>query len=281
MMRFMLLTILVLPLLAGPARAAAVEVNLLRTIPLGETPLQTVTTVDGQRIYVLTNQGNVQIYSADGQLQGVFAAGPGVTGIAPQGSNQLLLQQTGRKELTLVAVDPVIQIATEGSPSMGNPTAPVTIVVFNDFECPYCAKAVPLLKEVLASYPEQVRLVYKNFPLSMHKNARAAAIAGAAAEKQGKFWPLHDLLFANYNQLSPEKIQQLAKQAGLDMPRFEADRNNPQLAQLVNRDTRQGQQLGVRGTPTIFINGRKLSQRNKAAFDQLIQAELAKMKTAQ
>jgi protein-disulfide isomerase len=178
-------------------------------------------------------------------------------------------------------LEQVAQIETEGAPSLGNSAAPVTVVVFDDFECPYCAKAVPLLKEVLASYPEQVKLVYKNFPLSMHKNALAAAIAGAAAEKQGKFWPLHDLLFDNYNRLNPEKIQQLAKQAGLDMVRFEMDRNDPKLARQVNQEMQQGQKLGVRGTPTIFVNGRKLPQRNKAAFDQLIQAELAKVKPAQ
>ncbi|HEY5673217.1 MAG TPA: thioredoxin domain-containing protein [Malonomonas sp.] len=279
-MRYLLLTILLLPLFSSPT-LADVDVRFLRSIPLNETPLQTVATADGQQIYVLTDQGNVQIYSADGQLQGVFVAGPDVTGITPQGPSWLILQLAGRKEMVQVALEKIEQIATEGAPSLGNSAAPVTIVVFDDFECPYCAKAVPLLKEVLASYPEQVKLVYKNFPLSMHQHAVAAAIAGLAAEKQGKFWPLHDLLFDNYNQLNPEKIQQLAKQAGLDMVRFEQDRSDPQLAQQVNLDMQQGQQLGVRGTPTIFVNGRRLPQRSKAAFDQLIQAELAKVKPVQ
>jgi protein-disulfide isomerase len=185
-----------------------------------------------------------------------------------------------RKEMVLVVLEPVVKISIEGAPSLGNQDAPVTIVVFDDFECPYCAKAVPLLKEVLAAYPEQVKLVYKNFPLSMHKHALAAAIAGLAAERQEKFWPLHDLLFANYNQLNAQKIQQLAAQAGLDMTRFELDRNDPKLAQQVNLDMQQGQQIGVRGTPTIFINGRRMPQRSREAFDQLIQAELAKVPAA-
>ena len=279
-MRLILLTILLLPLFAGAALADSVDVRFMRTVPLGETPLQTVATADGQRIYVLTEQGNIQIYAADGSLQGAFAAGSDVTGITPQGGNLLLLQKAESKEMVQVALEPVVQIAASGAPTLGNPAAPVSVVVFDDFECPYCAKAVPLLKETLQTFPDQVKLVFKNFPLSMHKHARAAAVAGLAAERQGKFWPLHDLLFANYNQLNPQKIQQLAEQAGLDMVRFDQDRIDAKLVQQVNLEMQEGQKIGVRGTPTIFVNGRRLAQRSKAGIDQLIQAELAKLTTA-
>ena len=279
-MRFILLTILMLPLVGGFALAESIDVRFLRSVPLGETPLQTVTTADGQKIYVLTDQGNIQIYSADGSLQGIFAAGPEVTGITPQGPNRLVLQMAARQEMVLVALEPVVEISTEGAPTLGKAEAPVTITVFDDFECPYCAKAVPLLKQVLAAYPDQVKMVYKNFPLAMHKHAQAVALAGLAAERQGKFWRLHDLLFENYNQLNPQKIQQLAEQAGLDMGKFDQDRNDPKLAQQLQLDMQEGQRVGVRGTPTIFVNGRRLPQRSKAAFDQLIQAELAKSSAA-
>jgi protein-disulfide isomerase len=212
-------------------------------------------------------------------LQGSFAAGPGVSGITPQGPNRLILQLAERKEMVLVALEPLVKISTEGAPTLGPADAPVTIAVFDDFQCPYCAKAVPLFKEVQAAYPEQVKLVFKNFPLGMHKHARAAAVAGLAAQRQGKFWPLHDLLFENYSQLNPQKIQQLAEQAGLDMVKFEQDRTDPQLNRQVSADLQEGQRIGVRGTPTVFVNGRRLPQRSKAAFDQLIQAELAKSKS--
>ena len=152
--------------------------------------------------------------------------------------------------------------------------------MFKDFECPPCAKSAPLIKEVVNAYPEQVKLVFKHFPLRMHKNAKAAALASMAAERQGKFWPFHDLLFANYNKLNPQKISQLAAEAGLDVVRFEADRKDPRLQQKLAADQREGQQVGVRGTPTIFVNGRRLPQRSRAAFDQLITAELATAKQA-
>lgn len=263
------------------AFAGEVEVRMLRTVALSAPPKQVVATADGQRFYVLTETGEIQLYSANGDLLGSFAGGPEVTRIAPQGGDRLILEMGGQQQLLLVALEPIVQISTAGSPQLGPADAPVTIAIFDDFECPYCAKAVPLIKEVVNAYPEQVKLVFKHFPLGMHKNARAAAIASLAADRQGKFWPLHDLLFANYNKLSPEKITALAEEAGLDMVRFEQDRNDPRLQQQVAVDQQEGQQIGVRGTPTIFVNGRRLPQRSRAAFDQLIKAELANVEQGQ
>jgi len=257
-----------------------VDVRMLRSVSLTDNPKQVVTTADGQRIYVLTEKGDVQLFSANGDLLGSFAAGPGVTGITPQGSNRLVLQLGQQKQLQLIALEPVVQISTAGAPTLGPADAPVTITIFDDFECPYCAKAVPLVKEVVNAYSDRVKLVFKHFPLSMHKNAKAAAVASMAADRQGKFWPYHDLLFANYNKLSPQKLSQLAVEAGLDVAKFESDRKDPRLQQQLAADQREGQRIGVRGTPTIFINGRRLPQRSRAAFDQLIKAELAKAEQA-
>lgn len=277
MLQKLFMVVLLLLFGASPALAAnRVDVRMLRTVSLDANPTQVVATADGQRIYVLTEKGDVQLFSTNGDLIGSFEAGPDVTGIAPQGANRLILEMGKQQQLMLIALEPVVQLSTAGAPTLGPADAPVTIVIFDDFECPYCAKAVPLVKEVVNAYPDQVRLVYKHFPLGMHKHAKAAAIASMAAERQGKFWPLHDLLFANYNKLNPNKITQLAEQAGLDMARFEVDRKDPRLQQQLNADMREGKRVGVRGTPTIFVNGRRLPQRSRAAFDQLIKAELAK-----
>lgn len=277
MQKFLLLTALLFigatPLLAS----SRVDVHMLRSISLNAKPVQVVATADGQRIYVLTEKGEVQLFSANGDQQGSFDAGPDVTGITPQGSNRLILEMGQQQQILLVGLQSVVQISDEGAATMGPETAPVTVVIFDDFECPYCAKTVPLIKEVLSAYPDDVRLVFKNFPLGRHKNAQAAALAGLAADRQGKFWPLHDLLFENHHSLSPQKIEQLAEQAGLDMERFAADRNDAKLRQQLNADMREGQQIGVRGTPTIFINGRQLPQRSRAAFDQMIRSELARL----
>jgi len=275
-MKINLLAILILLLSSTNLFADSIDVNLIKSISLGETPRQVVTSTDGKRIYVLTTAGKVQLYSADGQLQGDFEVGPDVTGITPQGTDRLILQLAERQEITLLRLQPVVSLKTAGAPSLGAPDAPVEIVIFDDFECPYCARTVPLLKQVLEAYSGKARLVFKNFPLGMHKNARNASVAALAADRQEKFWPLHDLLFENYKQLSPGKIRELAEQAGLDMEQFDQDRKDPALQQMINEDLQEGQKVGVRGTPTIFINGRRLQKRNLAGFKQIIEEELAK-----
>ncbi len=275
-MKKSLLVILFLLFSATALLANSVDVRMLKSVSLGESPRQVVSSADGKRIYVLTTAGNVQLYTADGQLQGSFEVGPKVTGITPQGADRLILQMPEQQEMTLLALQPVVSLKTAGAPSMGAPDAPVEIVVFDDFECPYCAKSVPLFKQVLKAYPDKARLVIKNFPLKMHKNARSAATAALAAERQGKFWPLHDLLFENYNKLNPQKIRELAKQAGLEMERFDQDINDQVLQQKINADLQEGRKVGVSGTPTVFINGKRLQQRSMAGFKRMIDAELAK-----
>jgi protein-disulfide isomerase len=275
-----LLAILILIVSSTSLLAASVDVHLLRSVSLGETPLQVVASADGQRIYVLTTTGQVQLYSADGQKQGVFDVGPEVTGITPQGPDRLILQLAGRQGMTLLALQPVMTLKTVGAPTLGAPDAAVEIVVFSDFECTYCAKSVPLFKQVLETYPGKVKLAFKNFPLGMHKNARNASVAALAAERQGKFWPMHDLLFENYNKLNPKKIRELAEQLGLDRKQFDQDRNDPALLQMINADLQEGQNVGVRGTPTVFINGRLLQKRDIEGFKQIIEEELTKQMAA-
>jgi protein-disulfide isomerase len=131
---------------------------------------------------------------------------------------------------------------------------------------------------VLERYPKDVRVVFKNFPLRNHRFARKAAIAALAANRQGKFWEFHDLLFENYNRLNEKKIQEIAQQLNLDMERFVEDRKDPQIIAMINRDMADGNRAGVRGTPTVFINGRLLRNRNLAGFQALIEKELKKAK---
>ena len=133
---------------------------------------------------------------------------------------------------------------------------------------------MPELEQVLEKYPNQVKLVFKNFPLRNHKFSMQAAIAALAAEKQGRFWEFHDLLFKDYSRLSEEKVREIAQQLNLDMEKFEKDRKDPQIMTMINRDIAEGNQAGVRGTPTVFINGRLLRNRSMAGFDELIDKAL-------
>lgn len=121
-----------------------------------------------------------------------------------------------------------------------------------------------------------MKLVFKNFPLRNHKFAWPAAIAALAANKQGKFWELHDQLYENYNRLSDQKIREIAQQVGLDMEKFDKDMKAPELKAIVERDFQEGAGAGVRGIPTIFVNGRQLKNRSFEGFQAAIEKELAR-----
>lgn len=154
-------------------------------------------------------------------------------------------------------LDDPVKIPTAGAPVLGPPNAPITIVEFSDFQCPYCAAAVPQINALLKAYPSQVKLIFKQFPLEIHSQAELAAQAAVAAQKQGKFWALHDAMFANRDDLSRNNLILLAKRAGLDTNRFQADMDSTEVRETVVRDVQDGNQAGVEGTPTIFINGQR------------------------
>ena len=130
---------------------------------------------------------------------------------------------------------------------------------------------MPVLEQVLEKNPNQVKLVFKNFPIRNHKFAMPAAIAALAADKQGKFWEFHDLLFKDYNRLNEQKVKEIAQKLKLDIKKFEKDRKDPRIRAMINRDMAEGNRAGVRGTPTVFINGRLLRNRNPAGFQELIE----------
>jgi protein-disulfide isomerase len=132
---------------------------------------------------------------------------------------------------------------------------------------------------VLEKYPKEAKLVIKQFPLSqIHDYARKAAIAALAASKQGKFWEMHSKLFANQDQLSDAKVEEIAKEISLDMKKFTEDQKDPAIASQIDTDTKHASQVNVPGTPAIYVNGKLLNQRSLAGFQQAIDAELKKVK---
>ncbi len=172
--------------------------------------------------------------------------------------------------------DPVkTPIPTAGAPSKGPENARITLIEFSDFECPYCSRAVHEVDALLKAYPDQIRLIYKQFPLSMHPHARLAATAALAANEQGKFWEMHDKLFANYKQLSREHILAIAKDIGLNMDRFTADWTSGKFDAEVSKDYKDGENAGVFGTPAFFLNGKLYNgPMELSAIKPLIDAEL-------
>lgn len=153
---------------------------------------------------------------------------------------------------------PVQVISTDDDPSRGEKNAPVTMVVFTDFQCPSCAAAHPVIDEVTKTYGPRVRLVVRDFPLAMHAQARKAAEAANAANAQGKFFEYIAVLFKNQSALDVASLKKYATDIGLDRAKFDAALDSGQYAAEVNNDATDGEAYGVDGTPTIFINGVRL-----------------------
>ncbi len=156
-------------------------------------------------------------------------------------------------------LDPPVKLNTAGAPFKGAANARVTIVEFSDFQCPYCAKAAVEAAQVVQKYPTQVKLVFNQFPLEDHSQAALAAEASLAAQAQGKFWPLHDKMYANFRQINRARILVWAAEAGLDLNRFRADLDSHKYAARVKAEEQEGEVAGVEGTPTFFINGKKFN----------------------
>jgi protein-disulfide isomerase len=142
-----------------------------------------------------------------------------------------------------------------GRPMIGNPNAKVTIVEFSDFECPYCSQAAPKVHEIVKAYPNDVKVYFLHYPLSFHKTAHPAAVAAACAQKQEKFWEMHDKLFTNQQGLTEDFFKSSAKELGLDESKFVACLGDASVKAMVDKDLEQGTAAGVEGTPSFFING--------------------------
>ncbi|WHZ17295.1 MAG: hypothetical protein OJF52_004147 [Nitrospira sp.] len=154
--------------------------------------------------------------------------------------------------------EPVLAISTDDDPSTGSADAPVTIVEFSDFQCPYCKRSAAMIKKILRVYGEKVRFVYRDYPAPNHVHAKQAAEAAQCAAAQGKFWAYHDLLFEHQQGSSGWDFNRLAQQASMDMPAFSHCLDTHEYASEVEGDLRDALNVGVTSTPTFFINGRPL-----------------------
>ncbi|HEX8560502.1 MAG TPA: thioredoxin domain-containing protein [Pyrinomonadaceae bacterium] len=169
---------------------------------------------------------------------------------------------------------PVFQIATDDQPSKGNANAPVTLVEFTDYQCPTCASSQAVLDRLMAEYGDRLRLVVRDFPLEQHAEARKAAEAAEAAREQGKYWDFTAILFRNQSALKPEQLKQYAQVIGLDRAKFDAALESGRFAEKVERDLVDGQKFGVNGTPTFFVNGRRVKEITYEGLKAAIEAAL-------
>ena len=264
---------------AVPFALAEVKWRISNTLSFDQAPLDTAASVNGKWLFVLTAAGDVQIYKADGTLRDTISVGTHVDGIRIGAEENLLyLQSRDQKTVEVLFLDFIHDFDLSGSPVKGPPDAPVTIVEFSDFQCAYCSRLVELLDQVLAKNPDTVKLVFKHFPLSNHQFAVKAALAAMAAHEEGKFWPFHDLLFKNYNRLNDQKIEEITRELGFDPKAFDTKTKNKALLDQIKRDYRQGVDVGVRGTPTIYVNGQLVRDRSPDGIQAMIDAALKKAK---
>lgn len=141
----------------------------------------------------------------------------------------------------------------------GDKNAPVTMIEYSDFECPFCSRVQPTIEKILSDYEGQVNLVYRHFPLSFHPNAQKAGEASECAAEQGKFWEMHDMMFADQDQLDVDSLKNSAKELGLDTSSFDKCLDDGKYAQKVKDDIAEGSNYGVQGTPATFVNGQLVS----------------------
>ena len=268
-------------LVTAPCQAG-VDWEVSSTLKTPTAPLDIAASLDGKWTFVLTEGGRLLVYSEKGTLEETISVDPTMDRIASSGlqaaniPDRIYLSSAKHKTVQTVSLDFSVPINIQGAPFLGPENAPVVIVAFSDFECPYCGTVGGLFEEALAKYPKEVKVVFKQFPLAMHKQAQPAALASLAAHRQGKFWQYHDLLFENQKSLSEAKYTELAKKLGLDLERFNKDSKGAVSRQILERDMIEAQQVGVRGTPTIFVNGRRLKERNFKDLQQMINQELSK-----
>ncbi|HWP60855.1 MAG TPA: thioredoxin domain-containing protein [Candidatus Acidoferrales bacterium] len=171
-----------------------------------------------------------------------------------------------------------VEVSTDGSPFKGPLKAPVTIVKFEDFHCPFCKKVQATIAQLLSEYGSKVRLVHRDFPIdSIHPQARRAHEAARCANEQGKFWQYHDELYTNAPKAELQDLISYAKQVGLNAAAFEQCLSSGKYRAVVQKDVEEGNRLGVTGTPAFFINGRLLSGAQPlASFVSIVEDEISR-----
>ena len=251
-----------------------------KILEMGQAPLDVEISANGKWMFVLTRQGKIFVYSAEGELKDVMVVGGHVDGIKVDSHkpDMIVLTSERDKMVEVLELSFIRDINISNSPYKGTLDAPVVIVVFGDYLKPSCAKLLPLFKQVLELYPEQVKLVSKSYPDAGFKLSVKAAIAALAADRQGKFWEFHDLLLSRFESLNEQTIDDVALEVGLDMKQFKKDLKDPRILDSVRSDFSEGSNIGVEEAPAVFVNGIYLRDVTMQALQVQIARELAKTK---
>ncbi|MEZ5286545.1 MAG: thioredoxin domain-containing protein [Vicinamibacterales bacterium] len=261
-------------LIEDAAKAASLSVADYTERELGKR-IQKVSDADVQRFYD-ENKERAQGRSLDDLRQ------PIVEYLQSQRQAQARAQlvdelRSKAGEVRVLLDPPRMEVALGEAPSTGDAGAPVTIVEFSDYQCPFCGRVTPTMARVMEEYDGKIRRVFKDFPLPSHPQAPKAAEAARCAGDQGKYWEMHERLFANQQALQVADLKKTAGQIGLDQAKFDQCLDTGRFTAQVEADVAQGEALGVNSTPTLYINGRPLiGAQPYELFKQVIDEELAR-----
>jgi protein-disulfide isomerase len=260
-----------------PNQDQAIKWTLKKKLTIKKSPLDVAMASNGKWLFVLAKKGTVYVYSADGTKHGIVRVGEHVDAIEA-GPEERILFLIGQKSKSVetIELDLIPKNYIFESPMKGPADAPVVMVVYCDFQNESCANLTSILSQLQQEHSNSLKLVFKNFPLGSHSYATRAAVASMAAHQQGLFWQLHDLFFDHFDQLNESKIRELAGIAGLETEQFEKDLKDHRIHAMVFRDITDGVRAGVKGTPTIFINGKRLTDRSPQGVRAVVEDELSR-----
>ena len=276
MLRNLILAIVLIAISIPSVILAAFEHESIFKADMDSPILDVTTNPAGDLIFVLT-PGAVLIYSdSDKVILDRIPLDNQYDRIIYQNDDRLVVTSTDPALINIISFNRIYDIDLSGREVRGSKEAKVTLAVFDDYQWPYCARLERYVQQLLDQFPEDLNYVVKHFPLPNHKFAYKGAMAALAAAKQGKFWEFHSQLLENYKQLNDEKITEIAGTVGLNIEQFNIDLESGDSRKLIQEDIQNGKEIGVRGTPSVFLNGKRIDNKDLGKLTDLIKRELKK-----
>ena len=243
--------------------------------PIPAKPIDIAQSLDNKRVFILGDDACIYIFEPNGRQLGSMPVDPNINAIDISARGDLLFV-TNTKDNTYNALSISFNqnIDITGAPVRGKIDAPVTLVLFSDFECPWCGRLEPTLDQLLKQNKDKLRIVFKHMPLAMHDYAQPAALAAIAAQRQGKFWEMHDALFL-VKDWNDSVVEKTAQSIGLNMEKFHADLASPETQAQLAKDARDAQEADISATPSLYINTKPVRDRSLSAMQKMVDEALA------
>jgi protein-disulfide isomerase len=257
-----------------------IEWKMIKEVSLDQPPIDVVTSYDGAYAFILTSKEIVVYSRKEDKIVNRIPVNKAYDRISfSKVSNEFILTSKDSKSLSFYKVTPIYNIDIDNQPYVGAADAPVTIIVYDNYQCSACKRFSGFISDVLKHYAEQVRVVIKFYPNPKDELAKKAAAAAMAAQMQGKFWDFHKALFENQADLDGDKILFIANNLALDIDKFKTDMKSQDVTAFIDRNLDEGKKLRIGVTPTVIINGKHLERNDYARLIGAIETELKKKRS--